>query len=199
MVLTLCFDAISRNVEGLGYSPFVIFSVTGVTKLPSSLVIVALQDRLGRKAMASGALFLSGVFTVASGVALAILGSGIDPLLTVAFAVIGRFGVYIAYFSGSQYAAELIPTEVRGQGVAAVHVTGYAATFFSAHILYLATYWRAIPDLVLGVLSITGAVLCLMLPETLNKTLPVTLEDGESFGEGEGFWEFSCSKKKVKS
>nr|CAD7576903.1 unnamed protein product [Timema californicum] len=81
MVLTLCFDAISRNVEGLGYSPFVIFSVTGVTKLPSSLVIVGLQDRLGRKAMASGALFLSGVFTVASGVTLAILGSGIGDLI----------------------------------------------------------------------------------------------------------------------
>ena len=52
-------------------------------------------------------------------------------------AAIGRMGVNVAYNSGAQYAAELIPTEVRGQGVAAVHVAGYAATFFSSYILYL--------------------------------------------------------------
>ncbi|KAJ9595125.1 hypothetical protein L9F63_013600 [Diploptera punctata] len=40
MVLTLCFDAISRNVEGLGYSPFVMFSITSVTKFPASLIIL---------------------------------------------------------------------------------------------------------------------------------------------------------------
>ena len=59
------------------------------------------------------------------------------PLVTAALAVVGRFGVNVAYSSGAQYAAELIPTEVRGQGVAAIHMVGYAATFFSAHILYL--------------------------------------------------------------
>jgi hypothetical protein len=59
------------------------------------------------------------------------------PLVTAALAVVGRFGVNVAYSSGAQYAAELIPTEVRGQGVAAIHMVGYAATFFSTHILYL--------------------------------------------------------------
>ena len=61
----------------------------------------------------------------------------VDPLLTAIIAAIGRMGVNVAYNSGAQYAAELIPTEVRGQGVAAVHVAGYAATFFSSYILYL--------------------------------------------------------------
>jgi hypothetical protein len=58
-------------------------------------------------------------------------------MITAALAVVGRFGVNIAYSSGAQYAAELIPTEVRGQGVSAIHMVGYAATFFSSHILYL--------------------------------------------------------------
>jgi hypothetical protein len=57
--------------------------------------------------------------------------------MTTSLSVIGRFGVNIAYNSGAQYAAELIPTEVRGQGVALVHVAGYAATFFSPYVLYL--------------------------------------------------------------
>jgi MFS family permease len=199
MVLTLCFDAISRNVDGLGYSPFVMFSMTSLTKLPASLIILLLQDRVGRKAMASGSLLISGVFTIASGIVIACVGAKTVPLVTAALAVVGRFGVNVAYSSGAQYAAELIPTEVRGQGVAAIHMVGYAATFFSAHILYLATYSRAIPELLLGSLSIVGAALCLLLPETLYRTLPVTLQDGEAFGEGEGIWEFAwCHKPDTK-
>ena len=58
-----------------------------------------------------------------------------------------------------------------------------------------ATYSRAIPELLLGSLSIVGAALCLLLPETLYRTLPVTLEDGEAFGEGEGIWEFAWCQK----
>ena len=61
----------------------------------------------------------------------------LDDLTTAALGVVGRFGVGIAYNAGTQYAAELVPTEVRGQGVGLIHVAGFAATFFSPHILYL--------------------------------------------------------------
>jgi hypothetical protein len=58
-----------------------------------------------------------------------------------------------------------------------------------------ATYSRAIPELLLGSLSIVGAALCLLLPETLYRTLPVALAGGEAFGEGEGIWEFAWCQK----
>lgn len=216
MVITLCYDAMSRNVEGLGISPFVMFTLSASAIFPACLVLLALQDRIGRKAMASSSLLLSGIFTAASGIII-VYHSGVkSPQLLVTLSVIGRFGVTVAYNSAAQYATELIPTCVRGQGIATVHVAGYAFTFFSSYILYLVNiqhsrstsfqfitddfpfqshFFLPLPSLILGILSLMGAALCLFLPETLNRTLPTTLDDGERFGEGEKFYHFACFDK----
>lgn len=55
--------------------------------------------------------------------------------------------------------------------------------------------FKPLPSLILGLLSLMGAALCLFLPETLNRTLPSSLEDGERFGEGEKFYHFACCDK----
>uniref|UniRef100_A0A336ML99 CSON003405 protein n=1 Tax=Culicoides sonorensis TaxID=179676 RepID=A0A336ML99_CULSO len=199
MVITLCYDAISKNVEGLGLSPFVMFTLSSATILPACLVLLALQDKIGRKAMASSSLFVSGIFTAATGIAIVYQQEKRDPVLLASLAMLGRFGVTVAYNSGAQYAAELIPTCVRAQGVSAAHVAGYALTFFSSYILYTGNFFLALPPLILGGLSIAGAFLCLLLPETLNRPTPVTLEDGENFGKDEPIFYFSCFEKPTES
>lgn len=70
MVITLCYDAVSRNVQGLGISPFVMFTLSATTILPACLLLILLQDRIGRKAMASASLLLSGIFISVTGVIL---------------------------------------------------------------------------------------------------------------------------------
>jgi len=57
--------------------------------------------------------------------------------------------------------------------------------------------WRATPPVILGILSTLGALFCMMLPETLGRVLPVTLEDGERFGEDDSWWEFSVKPKDI--
>lgn len=198
MVMTLCYDAISRNINGLKYSPFIVFTITSSTILPACLFITAIQDKIGRKALASSALLLTGLFTAGSAITQSIMINP-QPLAIILLTVIARLGINIAYNSGAQYAVELIPTCVRGQGVSAIHVAGYAASFFSPQILFLSTIWKPFPEVILGVLLIAGAIACLFLPETLNKTLPVTLKDGEEFGEEEGVFEFACFKASTES
>ncbi|EDW68103.1 organic cation transporter-like protein [Drosophila virilis] len=198
MVITLCYDAVSRNVQGLGISPFIMFSLSATTILPACLILIALQDRIGRKAMASSSLLLSGVFISVTGIVL-YTASNHNTTIVVTLSVIGRFGVTVAYNSAAQYATELIPTCVRGQGVAAVHVMGYAFTFFSAYILYTRTVFSPLPEIILGVLSLLGACLCLLLPETLHRTLPTSLEEGEKFGINEHWYTFSCMEKRSQS
>lgn len=136
MVITLCYDAISRNVEGLG----VTFTLSASAIFPACLVLLALQDRIGRKAMASSSLLFCGLFMAFSGIIIAYNRNISSAELLVSLAVISRFCVTVAYNSAAQYATELMPTCVRGHGIATVHVAGYAFTFFSSYILYLVSY-----------------------------------------------------------
>lgn len=167
MIITLCYDAISKHVEGLGMSPFILFSISASAILPACLLLIALQDRIGRKAMASSSLLLSGIFTSACGVILAYQSSQ-DAVTLGLLSVIGRFGVTIAYNSGAQYATELIPTCVRAQGVAAAHVAGYAFTFFSSYILYTVRSENKISDFMLSDLT---ALEFIFYPHTLGYIL----------------------------
>lgn len=136
MVITLCYDAISRNVQGLGISPFLMFSFSATAILPACIVLLIFQDRIGRKGMASSSLLISGIFTAATGIITISQQASNNTNLLILLSVLGRFGVTMAFNSGVQYATELIPTCVRAQGVSAVHVAGYAMTFFSPYIIF---------------------------------------------------------------
>jgi len=52
----------------------------------------------------------------------------------------------------------------------------------SATNFFQGDHWRPLPLLIYGALALCGGLLSLLLPETLNKKLPDTIEDGELFG-----------------
>lgn len=56
---------------------------------------------------------------------------------TVAMAVLARLGVNVAANIGFQYAAEMLPTVVRAQGVSLIHIIGYFAHILGPYVIYL--------------------------------------------------------------
>ena len=48
-------------------------------------------------------------------------------------------------------------------------------------------------------MALVGAVVGLMLPETLGAILPETIEDGENFGKDQSFWDFPCCPRRSRS
>lgn len=109
--------------------------------------------------------------------------------------MMGRFCVNISYNIGLQYAAELLPTVIRAQGVAFIHIMGCVANIIAPFIVYLVVISPVLPLLLLGLLGIIGGCLALLLPETLDHELPQTLQDGEDFGRDQGFWDMPCFMK----
>lgn len=190
MAISLVFDGHVRNVGSLGLDFFFTFTVAAATEFPADTLLTLTLDRLGRRWLAFGTMVMSGIFSLLAvcvpvGVASATL------------AILGRFSVNISYNIGLQYAAELLPTVVRAQGVAFIHIMGYVASILAPFIVYLSHINQGLPLIVLGCLGIVGGFLSLFLPETLNHELPQSLSDGEEFGRGQGMWDFPCCAKRV--
>jgi MFS family permease len=177
-------------VGSLGLDFFFTFTVAAATELPADTLLTLTLDKWGRRWLAFGTMVMSGVFSLLAvcvpvGIASATL------------AILGRFSVNISYNIGLQYAAELLPTVVRAQGVAFIHIMGYVASILAPFIVYLTHIMNELPLIVLGLIGIIGGLLSLFLPETLNHELPQTLADGEEFGRGQGMWDFPCCTKRV--
>jgi len=169
MIITIAFDILSRNVEGVGISPFKLFSYSGFVVLPGGLSIILFQNKIGRKGMACASLLVGAFITATTGYLVGTLDPANYSVLLGFMVCLARFGAVVAYDAEAQYAAEIIPTSVRGRGVANIHVVGNAFAFFSSYIIYLGTFYKPLPSLLISFLLIIGACLCLTLPETLHK------------------------------
>ncbi|XP_030556274.1 organic cation transporter-like protein [Drosophila novamexicana] len=199
VIITLSYDVINRNMEGLGTSPFKLFSFTSINYLPAGCTILLLQNIIGRKGMACGALLVGGIITTVTGFLIAFMDPKENALLLAIMIGLGRYGSTVAYDAEIQYAAEIIPTSVRGSAVSNIHVIGLASSSLAFYVIYLAKFYKPLPSIFISCLMFFGAGLCLTLPETLHKKLPENLADGERFAMNEGCLYFPCFNKRRES
>lgn len=110
--------------------------------------------------------------------------------VTVCLAMIGKFGIAASFAVFYVFVGELLPTVLRSQAMGiASFIAGIGLLTFP-YIVHLAVYSRVLPLIVMGSLSVAGALTSVFLPETLNIHLPQTIEEGELFGADFKLW--SC-------
>ena len=97
--------------------------------------------------------------------------------------MVGKLAITTSYGIVYIYTAELFPTVIRNVGVGASSLCARIGGIICPYINLLMNYWKPLPLIIYGVLAFTGGLLALILPETLNKELPETIEDGENFGK----------------
>ncbi|XP_034942463.1 organic cation transporter protein-like [Chelonus insularis] len=185
MIISLVFDGHVRNVDNLGLNIFITFTIASATELPADTLLTLLLDRWGRRWLAFSSMTISGIFSLWACVVS-------NNIYAATLAIIGRFFINISYNIGLQYAAELIPTVVRAQGMSLIHIMGYISSIISPFIVYLAVVSPILPLLLLGIFAVVGGSLALFLPETLDQELPQTLQDGEDFGKNQRIWDVPC-------
>ncbi|KAH0945542.1 hypothetical protein HN011_010349 [Eciton burchellii] len=181
----IAFDGHVYALKLIPTSVFVSFSLACATELPAGLLLTLILDRWGRRFCGFITLAMTGAFSFAE-----LLLQSIVAKLTMS--VLSRFCLNMAANVGLQYAAELLPTPIRTQGVSLIHIFGIIAHSLAPYVVDTAKIWQGLPMMLIGIVSLMAATVILFLPETLGRDLPQTLLQGEEFGKDQSFWQLPC-------
>ncbi|OAD57196.1 Solute carrier family 22 member 3 [Eufriesea mexicana] len=123
----ISFDGHVYSLKLIQSSVFVSFSLACSTELPAGFLLALVLDRWGRRVCGFLTLSLTCILSIAE-----LLFSSMMAKL--AMSVMSRFCLNMAANVGLQYAAELLPTPVRSQGVSLIHIFGIIAHTLASYI-----------------------------------------------------------------
>ncbi|CAF4570874.1 unnamed protein product, partial [Rotaria sp. Silwood2] len=184
-VQNLVFYGISQSTGSWGFNPYLSFTISALVEILSCIAIHPLLNRVGRKLP----YFIAALcFAIIALVIIPIQNSALknnqrQTLLTFILNVLLKFFASGSYNIIYIYANELFPTRIRntGMGICSM-VARIGAIVGTTSNDMLTRVWINLPTILYGVLSLLAALFVLILPETLNKSLPQTIEDTEQMG-----------------
>ncbi|XP_026866782.2 solute carrier family 22 member 5 isoform X1 [Electrophorus electricus] len=89
--------------------------------------------------------------------------------------MLGKFGVTIAFAIIYAFTAELYPTVLRNTAMGACSMASRIGSISAPYFVYLGSYYRALPYILMGSLSVLSGLLSLLLPESIGMPLPETI------------------------
>ncbi|XP_064550514.1 organic cation transporter protein-like [Drosophila montana] len=169
---------LSWNTNNLGGNQLVNFVISGAVEIPGYLLLLFTLNRWGRRTILCGAMLVAGISLLLT----VVVPSDMNWLL-IACAMIGKLAITSSYGTVYIFTAEQFPTVVRNVGLGASSMVARVGGILAPYLNLLGEIWRPLPLVICGALSLTAGLMSLLLPETLNKPMPETIEDGENFGK----------------
>ena len=140
--------------------------------------------RFGRVKIYSGTFIAGGVACLCVALILWTTPRNSTVWLVIIIAMTGKFLISGTFALAYLYTAELFPTPVRNVAVGGASTFARIGSMSAPYIVdILGSMSAGIPALIFGVFSVLAGGLSMMLPETLNKTLPETVADVENWNK----------------
>ncbi|XP_067675131.1 organic cation transporter protein-like [Haliotis asinina] len=184
-VVNIAYYGLGLNVQNLSGDIYLNYTIASIVETASYVACILLMDRVGRKLFHCTSMLVGGLACV---VVLFPVIYAAPMWVTILLSMVGKLGVSAAFAIIYVFSAELLPTVVRNSGVGASSTCGKIGGMTSPYIADLGLLIGgdlqvALPLIVIGVLCVAAGGLSLLLPETLNTTLPESIEDAEAFGK----------------
>ncbi|XP_014892979.1 solute carrier family 22 member 5 [Poecilia latipinna] len=187
MAINIGYFGLSLNTSNLSGNPFLNCFLSAITEVPAYIVSTCLLRKCPRRVILS-------TFLVIGGGVLLLIQLIPDTLRYVALALemTGKFGFTMAFTIVYIYTAEIYPTVLRNVGMGMCSSAARIGSITAPYVIYLGTYNKVLPYILMGSLTIASSVVNFFLPETFNKDLPETVEQMQ---ECQGFCGRSEKKK----
>ncbi|UJR32678.1 hypothetical protein I4U23_020138 [Adineta vaga] len=184
-VQNLVFYGISQSTGSWGFDPYLSFTISACVEILSYIVLHLVLNRIGRKRPYFVAVLCFAIIALLTIPVQNFMFKNSQKQKIIIFIM----NVLLKFFAAGSYAIiyiyanELFPTGIRntGMGICSM-VARIGAIVGTTSNDMLTRLWINLPTVLFGVLSLVAAFLILMLPETLNKTLPQTIADTEQMG-----------------
>ncbi|KAJ8963491.1 hypothetical protein NQ314_005592 [Rhamnusium bicolor] len=190
----ITYYGLSWNTNNLGGNPYLNFVISGAVEIPAYTFLILTLNRWGRKKIMCGCMIVAGLALILT---MAVPRS--QQWLVVTLAMIGKLAITASYGAVYIFSTEQFPTVIRNAGLGAGSTCARLGSIIAPYINlmreklspqenFLKYNYTSCP---IGIESeifelrftFIGGVLSLVLPETLNKRLPETIEEGEAFGK----------------
>lgn len=169
---------LSWNTSNLGGNDMVNFIISGAVEFPAYTFLLLTLNRWGRRNILCGCMLVAGISLLAT-----IIIPEEHSYAVVILAMFGKMAITSSYGTVYVFTTEQFPTPVRNVGLGASSMMARIGGILAPYINVLSDVWKPLPLVIFGVLAFISGLLSLYLPETLNKKLPETIEEGECFGK----------------
>ncbi|CAH1776013.1 unnamed protein product [Owenia fusiformis] len=175
-VNSMVYYGLSFGVEALPGSIYINLFFSGLVEFPGYFFAILTMNRIGRRKSLAISLVVGGLACLACFPVPKRLA-----LLKTILSLVGKCAISSSFAIIYVFSVELFPTVVRNSGVGAGSMCARIGGVVAPFIGQAASAWAPLPYIVFGSFSIVAGLLSLLLPETLGRALPQTLEDGENF------------------
>ncbi|KAG8197291.1 hypothetical protein JTE90_007537, partial [Oedothorax gibbosus] len=155
---------------------YVNFFVSAVAEVAAAAAIVVIFDWCGRRCSFCLTSALGGALTLS----IAIIHIGTTSRLTMF--VVAKLSISSSSVVLPLWTSELLPLVVRSVGMQMTDLIGLVGPIGLPFLFNQGRKSPGVPLLTLGSLQIAGALVALLLPETIHQKTLHTLQDGEQFG-----------------
>ncbi|XP_005098247.1 organic cation transporter protein [Aplysia californica] len=185
LVASMVYYGLSLNVGGLSGNIYLNFFISAVAELASYIFCLLLLDVTGRKPLQCISMLVGGVACIAT---MAPVITDAPEWITMVLSMVGKFGASAAFAVIYVFSAELFPTVMRNSGMG---LSSFSARIGGVVAPYIADlgdmvdghFGVALPLIIFGGASVLAGLLALLLPETLDRKLPDTVEDAKNFAK----------------
>ncbi|KAL1138781.1 hypothetical protein AAG570_008843 [Ranatra chinensis] len=184
---SLAYYSLSLNTGQMFGNPYLMLFVMGLVEIPSYVMTVLVLDRTGRRCLTSSLMIVGGFACLLT----AFLPKGWGTVST-AIIFVGKFCIAGSFAVIYNYSAELFPTVLRNTALGVGSMCARTSGALTPLITLLDSFDKRVPTVVFASVTLISGLLTTLLPETLDKPLPQSIDDGEKFGVGDTCFTTGC-------
>ncbi|XP_030837665.1 organic cation transporter protein-like [Strongylocentrotus purpuratus] len=181
LMCSLVYYGLSLNSSELAGDKYLNFFLLGLVEIPAYTLIMYTLVKWGRRPTLVVSNFVAAVACIITAYVpeTSADGTNLQPVI-VSFAMIGKLGITCSFGTVFVYGTEIFPTSIRNVGFGLCSFWSRVGGVMAPFVIYLNRIYEPGPLLIFGISSFFCGGIALFLPETLDRPLPETLEEGNN-------------------